>query len=519
MSALRVGLRTLCLSVPLASGIAGLVPACSANRASSAGDDATPGEVGVHKVKHVIVVMQENHSFDSYFGALVHAPGSPYHPPAAGGTGCDGGDHRCVDGLSCAVGAGGSLQCSNTNVDDDGGIVAAFHNPNRCVQPDPAHGWASAHRQVNHDQPSAARREPLMNGFVRVSHSAQTMGFYTQGELPFYYDLAQRFAIDDRFFSAVLGPTFPNRAYLMAATSFGHLVTSDEIPPFRGYKPIHGTIWDLLDRNQVSWVNYYQDVPQAASYRLVGSTLFSSHFRPMLLFLLQAAGFGDLPSVSFVDPKFGALGHAHENDEEAPTDIQRGQAFVSRVINAVRNGPHWADSVIFLVYDEHGGFYDHVPPPPAVPPDPIEPGRCADLSNTPASLQPGGGARCSSNLKSTTDTTVAQAIALCPALAANPTGPYPADCPRFDQYGVRVPFVAVSPFARPQYVSHTVADHTSILAFIETAFLPLVRGQRQYLTARDQSADNLLDLFDFDGAPSLHATVGAAAPPAQDCTP
>jgi phospholipase C len=515
-----VELRILYPCSPLACVAACLVVACSGNGAGSAvGSGAAPPDVGIHKVKHVIVVMQENHSFDSYFGALVHAPGGPYHAPAAGGTGCADADHRCVDGLSCTAGAAGGLTCSNTNLDDEGRAVTAFHSPNRCIQPDPDHSWAGTHRQVNYDQPNAARRAPLMNGFARVDHSAEVMGFYTQDDLPFYYEIAQRFAISDRFFASVLGPTFPNRAYLMAATSFGHVVTSDQIPPLRGYRPVHGTIWDLLDRNGVSWADYYQDVPQGASFRVLGSTLFSPHFAPLSVFLAHAAGIGQLPSVSFVDPMFGALGKANRNDEESPSDIQRGQAFVSRVINAVRNGPHWADSVIFFVYDEHGGFYDHVPPPPAVPPDPIEPGQCADLSSPPASLQPGGGAQCNRNLKSSSDTTVAQAIALCSALAANPTGPYPADCAHFDQYGVRVPFVAVSPFAKPQYVAHAVADHTSILAFIETAFLPLANGQRQHLTDRDRDADNLLDLFDFEGSPSLRTTIGIATPPVTDCTP
>src|SRR3569833_1759025 len=120
MSVLRVGMRALCLGVLLASGIAGLVPACSSNGASAARDGDTVAEVGVHKVKHVIVVMMENHSFDNYFGALAYAPSSPYHGPAAGGAGCDGGDHRCVDGLRCAVGAGGAQTCSNANLGDDG---------------------------------------------------------------------------------------------------------------------------------------------------------------------------------------------------------------------------------------------------------------------------------------------------------------------------------------------------------------------------------------------------------------
>src|SRR5206468_9912991 len=89
-----------------------------------------------------------------------------------------------------------------------------------------------------------------------------TMGFYTQDDLPFYYALAQTFAIDDRYFCSVIGQTFPNRSYLLAATSFGHLTTSEITPPPGGYKPITGTFMDLLDRNGVSWVDYFAEIPQ-----------------------------------------------------------------------------------------------------------------------------------------------------------------------------------------------------------------------------------------------------------------
>jgi hypothetical protein len=160
-------------------------------------------------------------------------------------------------------------------------------------------------------------------------------------------------------------------------------------------------------------------------------------------------------------------------------------------------------------------------------PDGISPGQCADLSNPPASLQPGGGAECSSNLLSKTDTTVADAEALCPALTANPTGPYPANCASFDQLGIRVPFIAVSPFSKPHYVSHIIGDHTSVLALIEERFLNTGttaaddhdRDDRQHLTRRDQLGNTLEDLFDFDNAPSLNAPVTVALPPAKDCTP
>src|SRR5262249_31647028 len=154
------------------------------------------------------------------------------------------------------------------------------------------------------------------------------------------------FAISDRYFASVLGPTFPNRSYLMAATSFGHLTTNDIFPPPGGYKPITGTIFDLMNRFGVTWADYFQDAPQAGSF-LPGDP----HFLPASVFLAQAAGVpgaGALPQVSFVDPNFGLSGTALENDEHPPTDIQRGQAYVAQVINAVRNGPFWKDSIIFL---------------------------------------------------------------------------------------------------------------------------------------------------------------------------
>jgi phospholipase C len=311
-----------------------------------------------------------------------------------------------------------------------------------------------------------------------------------------------------------MAPTLPNRFYLAAATSFGHVDTGDSAPP-GDFKPITGTIFDLLDGGGISWTDYFQDGPQAAFFRVPSGSATDPHFQPVQNFLTSAAGSsgaGQLPQVSFVDPAFGG----DENDEHPPTDIQRGQAFVSQIVNAVRNGPYWRDSVIFITYDEHGGFYDHVPPPAAPQgtartPDGIFPGQCADLSNPPASQQPGGGIGCAAS--------VPQAQSLCPALAQNPDGAYPQSCASFDQLGFRVPFVVVSPFAKPHYVSHTIGDHTSILAFIEERFLTGSGASRTHLTLRDQYADTLGDLFDFENAPSLNTPVTQAQLPATDCTP
>jgi phospholipase C len=481
----------------------------------------------LQKVNHIIVVMQENHSFDNYFGALAYAPGSPYHN---GNGACASTDHACVDGLKCTVN-GGIYNCTNSNLDDDGSTVQAFHATSRCVAPDLDHSWVGTHFEMNFENPNSTLANPLSDGFVRQNDLTeqkdggsetptedQTISFYTQDDLPFYYGLAQNFAINDRQFASVLGPTFPNRSYLMAATSFGHLTTSDTVPPGTGYKPITGTIFDRFDEYGVSWGDYFEDVSQDDSFR-VGDP----HNQPLSVFLTAASGGGSLPQVSFVDPNFGIEGRTLEDDEHPPTDIQRGQLHVSEVVNAVRNGPYWKDSVIFILYDEHGGFYDHAKPPRAPQseartPDGIYPGQCEDLSSPPLSESPGQGAECSWNFVSTTDTTLLDAEALCPALTNDPTGPYPKSCAAFDQLGVRVPLIAVSPFSKKSYVSHTVGDHTSLLALIEKRFLAS-SGKPLHMTKRDQYANDLEDLFDFNHSPSLNTAVGQAQPPLKDCTP
>jgi phospholipase C len=521
---------------------------------------ATPAlaDGDLRKLQHIVIVMQENHSFDNYFGALPYVPGGLYHSPRRfdhdgdGASlavdsvdGCRADDHRCVDGLTCRIADGGDLQCFNANPDDSGSRVKAFHDARRCVIPDLDHEWFGTHREGNFLAPNDTLQHYKADGFVRqnditeqvdsgaeTATDDQTMSFYNQRELPFYYALAQDFALSDRYFASVLGPTFPNRSYELAATSFGHLTTSDAFPPPGGYKPITGTIFDLLDSHNVTWADYFQDVPGGGSFRPFPG---DPHFLPLKVFLAQAAGAAGvpaLPQVSFIDPDFGVIGGiAKENDEHPPTDIQRGEAFASQVINAVRNGPHWADTIVLLTYDEHGGFFDHVKPPRAPQggartPDGIFPGQCADLSNPPASLAPGGGAECAR-------ITVPDAEALCPALAADPTGPYPGQCASFDQLGVRVPFLAISAFSKPHYVSHVVADHTSLLALIEKRFLTSATGHerdgdgdrddidlsRPHLTKRDLFASTLEDLFDFDRSPSLTTKVGTAAPPIDDCTP
>ena len=150
-----------------------------------------------------------------------------------------------------------------------------------------------------------------------------------------------------------------------------------------------------------------------------------------------------LPQVAFVEAN--PVGGVNvESDEHPPANVQVGEKFTHDVMQALVKSPNWSSSAMFLTYDEHGGFYDHVAPPAAPKPDNIAP-----------MLQPG-------------------------------------DAPgAFDRYGIRVPALVISPYAKKHFVSHTVYDHTSILHFIETRFgLPT-------LTKRDKAADPMLGMFDF----------------------
>ena len=232
-----------------------LAAGCSGTHTPPAPGTQPAPAAGLNKVNHIIIVMLENHSFDNYFGALAYAPGSPYHTSAMG---CAMDDHGCVDGLTCSSDSLGGLVCANSNPEDSGTAVVAFHNASRCVVPDLNHSWPGSHLEANFNDPNAASINSPDDGFVRVNDASDqpdngvetptedsTMGFYNQDDLPFYYDLAQKFAIDDRYFASVMGPTLPNRLYLMAATSFGHVDTGDFVPA-DGMKPITGAILDPM---------------------------------------------------------------------------------------------------------------------------------------------------------------------------------------------------------------------------------------------------------------------------------
>jgi phospholipase C len=192
------------------------------------------------------------------------------------------------------------------------------------------------------------------------------------------------------------------------------------------------------------------------------------HLRTTRQFFADAAA-GTLPGVSIVDPDFGLY------SEENPQDISQGESFAAAVVNAVTHGPGWESTLLLWIYDEHGGYYDHVPPPEAVTPDDVA------AHNWQLSLP--------SWLRAALAPLLRKTLA---SLKNADTGPA-----TYDRYGFRVPAVIVSPYARPDFVLSDVLDHTSVLKLIEEKWnLPS-------LTRRDAAALSPLGALDLDGPPNF----------------
>lgn len=344
-------------------------------------------------IDHFVLVMQENRSFDHYFSRLTH-----------------GGVH-----------VAGS---ENTNPDALGQPVKRYHEWRYCLE-DVNHGWSGSHRQYN---------DGAMDGFVITNEprGARAMAWYDEGDLPFYYAISRTFAMSDMHFSSVMGPTQPNRLYYWAGTSFGAI--KNGLPPL-GVP----SLFTRLNDAGVSWHSYVSDVASPAVFVNL-LTANDDNFKPVDQFFADAAA-GTLPSVSVVEAAFqGNVGS--RGDEHPEANIQLGQEFTARVVNAVLRSPLWPRTALILLYDEHGGFYDSMPPPRACEPD---------------DLRPVGD-----------------------------------DARRFDHLGFRTPLIVVSPYARRGYVSHEPVDHTAVTRLVEARFgLPA-------LTRRDANAWPLLDMFDFE---------------------
>lgn len=367
------------------------------------------------QIETFVILMKENHTYDNYFGMFERGDGFTLGP----------------DGLPL-----------NSNPDEAGNPVRAHH---LSLPLNPPFGlsqtWDSSHLQWNGG---------AMDGFVRTTHSHNPMGYLQESDLPWYYSVARTFGIGDRYFASCLAQTFPNRRFLQAATADG-LVSTTLPSPFVKLPP-SGIIWEQLDHHAIGWKNYFSELPEVALWPR-NLLRYHSHLSPMDHFYRDCRG-GTLPPVSLITTEFIVASEGETQDD------QIGEAFSASVLDAVMAGPQWAHAMVIIVFDEGGGFYDHVPPPPAVPPDDVPP----DIHVPPD--QPGG----------------------------------------YDRYGFRVPCLVASPYSKAGHVSSVVYDHTSILATIEHKWnLPA-------LTRRDANANPLVDFLDLSSPPAFATPPKLARP-------
>jgi phospholipase C len=387
---------------------------------------------------HIVVVMMENHSFDNLLGDL-------------------GRNRPDVDGLTFDS----TGNATNSNPDGAGAPteVSSFACPDTAQAKNLTQSWKATHEQINGG---------AMDGFVRSEKGAsEAMGYYAPAVLPFAHSLASTFTLANRWFSSVAGPTYPNRRFLLAGTAFGGTATNkDEVLEAFEKPPPNGTIFDRLSHHGISWANYSTDIPMTAVVpRILVDHPLHHHRRSRFL---QDCRAGTLPQVSFVDAAAGVLSSIASSltalpsivkealdrldpgeTEEDPDDMYYGERWAHETVEAVLRSPAWARTLLIYTYDEHGGYYDHVPPPAAIAPDGIP-----------------------------------------PKLGSGESGDY-------SLYGVRVPAVVVSPYSKPGGVSEVVCDHTSILATIEHKWnLPA-------LTNRDANAATIMDFLDPGHPPLL----------------
>jgi phospholipase C len=422
----------------------------------------------LQSINHIIFMAQENRGFDHHFGAIRQYwaangipdqafDGLPQFNPSPGAAptnpGCDP-----------AFG----FPPNDCTIDGNSPNVGSFHMVSMCVE-NPSPSWNEDHVDWNLHNPLSSTA--TLDGYVwTAAHDARAnqppftdvdgvraMGYYDGTDLPYYYFMASKFATSDRWFSPVMSRTQPNRLYSLAATSAGHVYPLGAALP-------NQTIFDLLQSAGVTWKVYVTDLTYATP-PIQDSTLnmfataskYLKNIVPVAQFMTDLAN-NTLPAVAYIDPGFASGLDEHPGlDDGAPGgSVQMGSQYVSTLINALMQSSSWQDSAFILTFDEFGGFYDHVPPQPAVSPDGIKP---ADLA---------AGDICTKGSGPTCD---------------------------FVYTGYRVPLIVVSPFTKKNYVSHTVADYTAWLKLVETRFnLPS-------LTKRDAAQMDMTEFFDFVNVP------------------
>jgi phospholipase C len=355
-------------------------------------------------IRHVIIAMKENRSFDHLLGAL-HERGQPN-----------------VEAVPATF----------SNPDTKGTLIYPFAADTTCIPYDPGHQQASVHTCLD---------DSKMDGFIRNAASTTpsdgtfVMSSYDDNDLPFYYWLAATFAVNDRHFAPLASGTYANRAFYMLGSNVGIVDTGIVFP-----NPSTPSIMQLMMNAGYTWGAYTDSEPFDGAFDWDSGDpgVYSMQA------LYDALDAGTLPNLVFVD------GAEYLEDDHPVADLQRGEAWLKVIYDHLITSPEWPRTAMIWTYDEAGAFADHVSPPP---------GACApDPSNPP-----------------------------------------------FAGLGPRIPLVVISPWAKRNYASHVVEDHTAIIRLVEAIFdLPALSG-------RDANQTALLDMFDFSCGRDLSVPVAPAA--------
>ncbi|HEY8376088.1 MAG TPA: alkaline phosphatase family protein [Nannocystis sp.] len=296
-----------------------------------AASDLAPEEL-LAPIEHIVVLMMENRSFDHYFGA-----------------------RKLVEGLAVD-----GLTGTESNPSVSLGDITVFKMDE--FQPkDPPHGWDECHNQFNLGENNGFAFE---NEKKNPGYTEQVMGYHVREQIPVLYALADNFALCERWFASVMGPTWPNRYYLNACTSNGGKTNFPD--------PFITTLWHRCDDAGISSKIYFTDVPWVAGAFPFVPTVWNklsddggfdlntlTNPNDLERFFEDAAA-GTLPNFVCIDPGFTS------NDDHPDHDITLGQILIGSIYKALAESPLWSKTLFIITYDEHGGFYDHVPPPKTV---------------------------------------------------------------------------------------------------------------------------------------------------------
>jgi phospholipase C len=401
-----------------------LLSGCGAlNAAASAVQGTATGCSKITDIEHVVIFIQENRSFDHYFGS-----------------------YRGVRGFADASAAFQQPYPGNTS--PPANVLLPFHldttKTNSACTPDITHDWLPQHQSWNNG---------AMNGFVtsrlpiNANDAVLSMGYYTRADIPYYYGLADGFTLCDNYFCSVIGPTDPNRLYTMAASidpagqnggpllqtlvtnrsSFFGKLTYTTMPEQLQARGISWKVYTSPDQNILNGIFSDNVLSYFKNFQDPSSPLYQNAFLPQFpIDFLSDAATGNLPQVSWV------IASVLDSDHP-PAPSLFGELTLSAMLGAlVANPAQWAKTAMFLTFDENGGFFDHVAPVTAPP------GTAGEYVTAPAVPDP--------------------TVVGSPAISG-PIG-----------LGFRVPMLIISPFSQGGYVSSDLFDHTSVLRFLETRF-------------------------------------------------